>query len=228
MKYGFVYIWYDRKHRRYYIGCHWGTEDDGYICSSPWMKQSYKRRPKDFKRRILTKIFTNKKDMFEEEVKWQNLIKDHELKNKYYNIRRHGDKHWSTDNEKTLLLSEKISNTMRKKHKDPEYRELYMQGRQKATKSNKERKRSNEFKQRASFLAKNRSNETLKKISENSKRLQAAKLIGMSGKRHSEETRRKQSEAARNRPLLVCPHCSKTTRTLTNFNRWHNDRCRYK
>ena len=36
VKYGFVYIWYDRKHHRYYIGCHWGTIDDGYICSSNW------------------------------------------------------------------------------------------------------------------------------------------------------------------------------------------------
>lgn len=41
-KYGFVYIWRDKKHNRYYIGCHWGTTDDGYICSSPWMKQAYK------------------------------------------------------------------------------------------------------------------------------------------------------------------------------------------
>ena len=38
-KYGFVYIWYDRKHKRYYIGCRWGTENDGYICSSSWMKK---------------------------------------------------------------------------------------------------------------------------------------------------------------------------------------------
>lgn len=28
-KYGFVYIWRDRKYNRYYIGCHWGREDDG-------------------------------------------------------------------------------------------------------------------------------------------------------------------------------------------------------
>lgn len=50
---GFVYIWRDRKHKRYYIGSHWGTPDDGYICSSPWMRQAYKHRPLDFKRRVL-------------------------------------------------------------------------------------------------------------------------------------------------------------------------------
>lgn len=38
-KYGFVYIWFDRKHHRFYIGCHWGHEEDGYICSSNWMRE---------------------------------------------------------------------------------------------------------------------------------------------------------------------------------------------
>lgn len=27
-KYGFVYIWFDKKHKRFYIGCRWGTEND--------------------------------------------------------------------------------------------------------------------------------------------------------------------------------------------------------
>ena len=53
-KYGFVYIWRDKKHNRYYIGCHWGTTDDGYLCSSNWMRDAYARRPGDFRRRILT------------------------------------------------------------------------------------------------------------------------------------------------------------------------------
>lgn len=30
-KYGFIYLWYDRKHKRYYIGAHWGLKNDGYI-----------------------------------------------------------------------------------------------------------------------------------------------------------------------------------------------------
>ena len=42
-KYGFVYIWYDRKHKRYYIGSHWGSEDDGYICSSTHMNHAFNR-----------------------------------------------------------------------------------------------------------------------------------------------------------------------------------------
>jgi hypothetical protein len=53
MKYGFVYLWFDRKHKRYYVGAHWGKEDDGYICSSNWMRDAYKKRSQDFLREIL-------------------------------------------------------------------------------------------------------------------------------------------------------------------------------
>lgn len=74
-KYGFVYIWFDRKHKRYYIGCHWGTENDGYICSSSNMKSAYNRRPQDFKRRIISRVYTNRKDLLEEEYKWLSQIK---------------------------------------------------------------------------------------------------------------------------------------------------------
>ena len=42
-KYGFVYIWYDKKRKMYYIGSHWGTDDDGYICSSNRMRDAYRR-----------------------------------------------------------------------------------------------------------------------------------------------------------------------------------------
>ena len=54
--FGFVYLWYDRKRKMYYIGSHWGTVDDGYICSSNRMRKAYKRRPQDFKRRILETV----------------------------------------------------------------------------------------------------------------------------------------------------------------------------
>jgi hypothetical protein len=66
-KYGFVYIWYDHKNIRFYIGSHWGHENDGYICSSRWMRNAYKRRPNDFKRRIISLIYSNRKDLLLEE-----------------------------------------------------------------------------------------------------------------------------------------------------------------
>lgn len=93
-KYGFVYIWRDRKHKRYYIGAHWGTEDDGYICSSKWMLKAYKIRSQDFKRRILQRIYKSKKETFNAEEKWLQLIKDEELKNKYYNCVRYVSAYW--------------------------------------------------------------------------------------------------------------------------------------
>lgn len=85
MKTGFIYIWYDRKHKRYYVGSHLGTEDDGYICSSTWMKSSYKRRPEDFKRRVL-KRGIEKKFLKEQEYKWLQMIKSEELGKRYYNL----------------------------------------------------------------------------------------------------------------------------------------------
>lgn len=108
-KYGFVYIWYDRKHKRYYIGCRWGNENDGYICSSPWMKQAYKHRPYDFTRRILSRIYTNKKELLEEEYKWLSMISDTELGHKYYNLHNHHFGHWSIDENKRITVGEKIS-----------------------------------------------------------------------------------------------------------------------
>lgn len=114
-KHGFVYIWYDRKHKRFYIGCHWGTEDDGYICSSSWMKQGYKHRNSDFKRRILSRIYTNKKDLLEEEYRWLSKIKKQKLGKRYYNKHNRHFNHWSTDENSRLSVGEKISKSKKGK-----------------------------------------------------------------------------------------------------------------
>lgn len=84
-KTGFIYIWYDCKNKKYYVGSHLGTEDDGYVCSSRWMRQSYKRRPEDFKRRILRRNIP-KQILKEEEYRWLKLIKKEELGKRYYNL----------------------------------------------------------------------------------------------------------------------------------------------
>ena len=108
-KYGFVYIWFDRKHKRYYIGSHWGTENDGYICSSKWMKNSYKRRPQDFRRRIISYIYSSKSDLLAEENKWLGMIKPEELRHRYYNLRIHDFNHWSADQDLCKTVGQKIS-----------------------------------------------------------------------------------------------------------------------
>lgn len=106
---GFVYIWRDKKHNRYYIGSHWGSEDDGYICSSQWMNRSIKRRPSDFRRRILSRISTTRLDLLKEEQKWLEKIKPEEIKIRYYNLMLRAPNHWYHNEQSRLTVGEKIS-----------------------------------------------------------------------------------------------------------------------
>ena len=125
MKYGFIYIWFDRKRKMFYIGSHWGAEDDGYICSSTRMRNAFRRRPKDFgKRKIISRIYTNRLDLLDKEYKWLSLIKDEELGKKYYNLRKWHAGHWSTDENKYNNIKEKLSNIQKTKCADPEFRKL--------------------------------------------------------------------------------------------------------
>lgn len=107
-KYGFIYIWRDKKHNRYYIGSHWGTIDDGYICSSTWMRNSYKRRPQDFKRRIIKHVYDRSK-LLETEQIYLSMIKQEEIKFRYYNLTNKVVGNWSHDAAKRISVSEKIS-----------------------------------------------------------------------------------------------------------------------
>ncbi len=95
-KFGFVYVWRDRKNKMYYVGCHWGLENDSYVCSSERMRSAYRRRPKDFKRRIVARIYTNRQDLLVEEHKWLSLIKDDQLGKKFYNLNKHHFGHWTS------------------------------------------------------------------------------------------------------------------------------------
>jgi hypothetical protein len=113
-KRGFVYLWYDKKHKRYYVGCHWGFEDDGYICSSPWMKQAYRIRPNDFKRRILKTNIPTRELTYIEEQRWLNMIKLDEIKPinanpRYYNLNIKNNEIWHKYDENIKLVGEKIS-----------------------------------------------------------------------------------------------------------------------
>src|SRR3972149_6570135 len=126
MKHGFVYIWRDKKHNRYYIGAHWGTVDDGYICSSNWMRDAYRKRPKDFKRRIL-KSNIDRSLLMKEEQKWLDMIKKNEIRTRYYNLFLHGSQIWQYNEEKRKTIAEKISILMKGVPKSPEHREKLRQ-----------------------------------------------------------------------------------------------------
>lgn len=50
---GFVYCWMDITKNKLYVGSHKGNPNDGYICSSKYMMEEYKKRPDDFVRQII-------------------------------------------------------------------------------------------------------------------------------------------------------------------------------
>ena len=126
-KYGFVYIWRDRKHKRYYIGCHWGEENDGYVSSSSWLMRAYKRRPSDFHRRILERT-TDRKSTFLAEQRWLDLIKPEELKVRYYNLNKHVADFWHKYEDKRLSVGEKISQSVKAHRETPEGQANYLAG----------------------------------------------------------------------------------------------------
>ena len=214
-KYGFVYIWFDRRRKMFYIGCHWGYEDDGYICSSNRMRDAYRRRPNDFKRRILVKN-VEKQVLLIEEYKWLKLIKNEELGIKYYNYansifpnnigRRHSKE-----------VKEKLRDATLAQFSDPEKRErhriavieamtnLSPESREKLA-SQKGKKRSSETieKTRQAHLGKKLSEETKRKIGEANKIALKGKTLPLEviekitaktrGKKRSDEFKKRTSE----------------------------------
>lgn len=182
-KYGFVYIWFDRKHKRYYIGCRWGNENDGYICSSSWMKQAYKHRPQDFKRKILSTNIVGRKELLEEEYKWLSKIKYEELGKRYYNLHKHHFGHWSSDEETRKTTKEKLSIARRKRVTSEETK-------QKMSESQKGKKQGPP------------SEETRRKISETLKgrKISEEALDKRKGRKLSDETKHKMSESKKGVP----------------------------
>lgn len=204
-KTGFIYIWYDRKRKMYYIGCHLGSEDDGYICSSRRMRDVYRRRPQDFKRRVLKRNVL-RKDLLTEEHKWLQLISDEELGKKYYNVSNHHFGHWITTKDKsgknhpmfgrkqTQEAREKMSkNRVWTEEQKQHLREKALlqfsnpENRKKAGEKNKGKipwikgkNHSDEAKQKMSIAAKNHSKESIEKMRKS-----------LTGKKHSEETKEK-------------------------------------
>lgn len=209
-KHGFVYIWFDKKHRRYYVGSHWGRETDSYNCSSRWMRKACRRRPQDFKRRIIKTGIQNREELLREEHRYLSLIHDEELGKKYYNLSKHHPGHWSTNPSKLKTVGEKIAAAPGRREKiaeahrgkklSEETKEKIRQIRLGTTHSEETKVKigknssaardydSPEFRAKMSKAASNRSEEHRRKISENNKRLIAEGKIGMKGKKHSPET----------------------------------------
>lgn len=217
---GFVYLWFDRKHKRYYLGKHWGTLDDGYVCSSRWMKAAQIRRPQDFKRRILEWVHTEKKELTAAEKRWGLMIKKEEFGKRYYNLHPPGGNLWHDDPLQGLKIREKISIKTKEAMANPAVRKKIVDSPNRIEnirKANTGKRHTAEVKEKISDKTKrgmaqsdarerylkglanrklnrdytdpvfrekmrqaalNRSTETRKKISENSRRLHAEGRIG--------------------------------------------------
>jgi len=117
-KYGFVYLWYDVKYKRYYVGCHWGNIHDGYICSSRWMRDAYNRRPEDFRRRIL-KTNLSRNQMYIEEQRYLDMQKPEEKKIRYYNLCTNSGNLWHKYPESVKTIGQKISHSKKGKSVGP-------------------------------------------------------------------------------------------------------------
>jgi hypothetical protein len=204
-KEGFIYIWFDRKRKMFYIGCHWGTPDDGYICSSKWMRDAYRYRPKDFKRRIIQKNI-KREDLLAEEYKWLQYIKPENIGNKYYNLHTKHFGHWSNIEGSNLTVRQKLSEASKKLHQNPAYKEKFLEGRKnlpaqtseqiaKRAKSNTGKKRTEETKRK---ISQSHQGKVMGPLSDDHKQKLSEALKGdknpFFGKQHDPELKRRMNE----------------------------------
>jgi hypothetical protein len=221
-KYGFVYIWFDRKRKMFYVGSHWGSEGDGYICSSNRMRKAYRRRPQDFKRKIIKVVNTNRTDLLEEEYKFLSLIPDADLGKRYYNLTNHKNGHWSSYPEKAKSLKEKISIKTKEAMWRDDVREKYLDSLK--TRDNRSSEPEVREKRSKSMIGKNTEEwkwkENLEKAHES-----------LRGKTLTEEHKQKVRDAgvfkSLNSQKISCIHCGKTG-NVGSINRWHNNNCKNK
>ena len=217
-KYGFVYIWYDRKHKRYYVGSHWGYENDRYVCSSGWMNRAYKNRPNDFKRRIIKKV-EDRTLLLEEEHKWLSMIKATELKIRYYNLRNHAFGHWSSYPDNVKSISEKISIRTKEAMNRNDVRENYVEGLKKRnTRSSEVTVRE---KRRQSMIGKNVGKDNSKAIAISAEMRRGKKL----SEDHKNKIRETSHFSVLNTLTKTCNHCGYIG-SYAAIGRYHNDRCK--
>ena len=195
-KYGFVYIWFDKKRKMFYVGSHWGSVDDGYICSSNRMRKAFKRRPSDFKRKILEKV-ENRSILLETEQKWLSLA---EGKKYYYNLCFTTKSPWWNNENSRLTIGQKIS----KAHRSNPNHGSWTKGKVLSEETRKKISEKTSLGLQGYYEKKPRTEATRKKISENTKKLQAEGKIGMHGKIHKAETIEKMKKNnAMNNPIHI-------------------------
>ena len=107
----FVYLWFDKRRKMFYVGQHSGSYDDGYASSSRWLAGEIKYRPQDFKRRII-KSFSTKNEAQKYEGYLLTLITETEWGVKYYNTKQgkpKGIAPWNAGKKQSPEHNRKIS-----------------------------------------------------------------------------------------------------------------------
>lgn len=105
----FVYCWTDMKTNKIYVGSHKGSDIDGYVSSSKYLMDEYKKRPYDFTRQVIA--HGSHRDMLKLESKIlqaSNAAKSDEFYNKHNNngtYRAYGPK---SDESKEKMRNAKI------------------------------------------------------------------------------------------------------------------------
>jgi hypothetical protein len=235
LKYGFVYIWRDRKRKMFYIGSHWGTVDDGYDCSpSERMRSAIRRRPQDFKRRILETNINDRKLTRDREYAWLQLILDEWLGTKYYNKNKDRWEHWSESRKEEVAQKIKDSPLRRQRisdaHKGRKVSEETKQkiriarSKQVITDETKEKIRQANYKREYGDAFKETMRQVaLKRSPDYLIAFHSAPNKRRTGQPHTEETKRIMAEKARR--IVSCPHCGKSG-ALSPIKRWHFDNCK--
>jgi uncharacterized protein HemY len=90
------------------------------------MRDSYKRRPQDFKRRVIEYV-ERREDLYDAENKWLSMIKEEEVKVRYYNLNLVAN-HWTAYPENVKSISEKISHRTKEAMQRPDVRANYEKG----------------------------------------------------------------------------------------------------
>jgi hypothetical protein len=222
-KYGFVYIWRDRKHNRYYIGSHWGTEDDGYVCSSSWLLKAYKIRPQDFKRKILKRIYSTRADLLNEEFKWISFIKPNEIKVRYYNLNIKSTGHWTAYPENVKNIKQKISLRTKEAMNTQEVRQKYEEGLK--TRDCRSSDIEVRAKRSASMKGKNK-DRVYTEIALQNIRSAAKKRIGKAlTQEHRDKIKSSGVFKQINHKRIACKVCG-FEGNPGNIGRYHNDKCK--
>lgn len=113
----FTYCWTDHRDNMLYVGYHKGSQDDGYVCSSKWMLEEYKKRPEDFTRMILAEGTADDCHMLE-----VTILKaaDAMRSDRFYNQTNGSQKHYNKHH--TMKTRNKISKKFKGKPLSEDHR----------------------------------------------------------------------------------------------------------